>query len=194
MGPVFKRVVLRPEHALYVRLELVSALDEVREIRVLEWVLESPLQRVLRLADVLLREQVSRSTRARVQNNPHNIVIVDGQFDEVVSSTERSELRRDLLWVELVRLHIWRVAYKTIQSLGVRERSSRTRAPVTSLWLTRRDRLRDSGVDLAQLLVDFVASEHGLLCDHSAADVDPNRSWDNRAFGSDNRPNGCTHS
>ena len=156
--------------------------------------LKGSLQRVLRLADVLLREQVSRSARARVQNNPHNIVIVDGQLDEVVSTTERSELRRDLLWVELVGLHVRRVTYETIEHLCVRERCSRTRVPVASLWLTRRNRLRDSGVDLVQMLVDLVASEDSLLRDHAAADVDPNRSWDDRTFGRDNRADRRTHS
>ena len=81
LGPVFKRVVLRPEHALDVRLELVSALDEVREIRVLEWVLESPLQRVLRLADVLLREQVSRSCLLYTSPSPR-----DGLLSRMPSS------------------------------------------------------------------------------------------------------------
>src|SRR3954466_6181358 len=85
------RVVLGPEHVADVRLELGRALEEVREIRILEAQLEV-LRQSARLGDVLLRELVAEAPRAGVQDRPDPAALIDAELEEVVARAERAEL------------------------------------------------------------------------------------------------------
>jgi len=197
-GSVLERVVLGPQHAVDVRGKVVGALDKVGEIRVVEGLVERLLQLVLRPPNMFLSEQVARTTRARMQNDPDPIVLVNGELDEVVAAAQRSELGRDLLRVELVALHLGRGTHDAIEHLRPNLATTArftmgTRSPVTAARLARRHRLRNAAMQVRQLGIDLTSSEDGLLSDHAAADVDPDRGGDNRTLRGDNRTDRCAH-
>src|SRR5439155_17140282 len=85
--PVRHRVVLGPQHVPDVGVELGLALDEVREVRILE-----ALVLQLRQRDVTVGELVTDSPGSGMHHEPHDPSLIDGDLDEVIAGAERPEL------------------------------------------------------------------------------------------------------
>lgn len=91
LGAVQVGEPLRPPQLADVLPELGDALREVRKVTIRQVNMPCRAQ-LLGNLDVLLRDLVPDTATARVQEQPHPVGFVQAQLDEVVSTSEGSEL------------------------------------------------------------------------------------------------------
>src|SRR5690349_14321096 len=175
---ILHRVSLRPLQVLPVRLEFGSTRDEVSEVRSRQFV-QTP--QALRGGDVTLSQFLTDVARTRVQHEPNEVFRIQTNFDEVVSTTKRSQLLHRLRFAIVNTLMKF---FELVPAFPVRGIVNRLLVCIESGW----NCFFNLQAQLLQLTVEDAALERSLHSHHSATDVDADRCRNYCFLRGNNRP------
>ncbi|AEI09692.1 hypothetical protein CRES_1336 [Corynebacterium resistens DSM 45100] len=183
------REPLRPVKVGDVCIELRCALDEVGQVLRRQ---ADPILRAVLLSceDVLLRDPVAHSARARVEEQPHAILFVQAQFDEVVAAAQRPQLLPPLRRVR--KIHTVFIRHR----LELLDPSTNRLALDLRVVIPRRQRngaLDRVAQHLQVFAFDVFAGVRGFDANHPAADIHSNGGRNDGAVRSEDRAYGGSH-
>ena len=191
--------LLRPADGAHVVVEVARALLEVREVAVGQ-IRVVPQRVLLRQLDEHGADRVADAARARMQHEPHRVLLVEADLDEVVAAAERAEV------ITVVGFREPRVVAAQLGELGLESRpcvidESRHLAPRARIAPARctavRHRALDRRAQRPEVVGQVRCGQRGLRGDHAAADVDADRSRNDRLarreHGADGRADAVVH-
>src|SRR5678815_4873220 len=191
-------VVLRPAQAFDVHLELDRSFVEPCEISIAKLALLT-LCNLTRHADRGLADRLTDVARTGMQHDPYGARLIEAQLDEVVTTTERSELlegpRRVVLTDHIEDLELTEALVELLA--GLRElRTAYTIAHRVDCYVMRREANRHTHFDTraqgSQRVRQVVCRDRRTHCRHAATDVHADRARDDRGLRRKDRSNRCT--
>ena len=193
-APVKRRKVLRPFDRFDIIVEMVRPFREIGEVLIRQ--VDMPLAHVLLgQFNEKRADRVTHPARAGVEHDPHPLLGIEAQLDEVVAGSQRPQMH------EVVRVLEPRILGDDLSEAfgelcpGI-DHGPRRIAPRTLVALAAPDipamrhRRLDRGANTGKVVRQVACDERSTRGHHAAANVDADRSRDHRAFSRDHRSDG----
>src|ERR1700678_2066823 len=191
------RILLRPMYGGNVIVEILRPFGQVRKIFI--WQVDEVLAHVgFGQFGKIRSDQVPNPARSAMQHHPDALLFIEANFDEVIPRAERTEMseRSPVVYARMLIDDGTKRGFERIPRAG--HRLWRLRLPgarivtLPMIGPSMRNRRLDVRTQIRKIIRQLRRRKRHALRDHTAADVDSDRSRNDRAARCDDAPDGCS--